>query len=117
MKFLFTLNMPSSQGTLVHQVTGDYNANSCAQMCEVLNRLDFITVRQFYKDGEGPNGEIVWKDKGDIILNTSKIGKAQVYVEREQNHDKSHRNPQYSRKNFEGSPYPVRTSRTVFRQD
>ena len=109
--------MPSSKGTLVHQVIGEYAADTCTQMCVVLNRLDFIPVRQFYKDGEGPNGEIIWEDKGEIILNTSQIGKVQIYIEREQNHDKSYRNPQYSRQNTEGSPYPVRPGRTVFRQD
>jgi hypothetical protein len=103
LKFLFTLNMPSSQGSLVHQVTGDYDASSCLQMCAALNKLDFITVRQFYKDGVGQNGEILWDDRGEIILNTSKIGKVQVYIEREQNNDKSYTNTRYSRKNFEGS--------------
>ena len=61
--------------------------------------------------------EIMWDDKGEIILNTSQIGKIQVYIEREQNNDKSYRNTQHSRQNTEGTPYPVRTSRTVFRQD
>lgn len=114
MKFLFTLNMPSSKGTLVHQVTGDYNAVSCAHMCEVLNKLDFITVRQFYKDEDrGPNGEVIWDDKGEIILNTSQIGKVQVYVEREKNNDKPYRNTQHSRKDFERPQYGVRPGRTV----
>lgn len=106
MKFLFTLNMPSSKGALVHQVAGDYNASSCAQMCDALNKLDFITVRQFYKDeGRGPNGEVIWEDKGEIIINTSKIGKVQVYIEREQNNDKSYRNTQYSRKDTKRPQY------------
>jgi len=102
-KFLFTLNMPSSQGSLVHQVIGDFNANSCSELCEFINRFDFITVRQFYKDGVAATGEILWQDRGEIILNTSRIGKIQVYVEREQNNDKPHGHPRYSRKDFEGS--------------
>lgn len=109
--------MPSSKGMLVHQVIGEYPADSCAQMCAALNKLDFITVRQFYKDGETQNGEIIWDDKGEIILNTSQVGKIQVYIEREQNHDKSYRNTQHSRQNIERAPYPVRSGRTVFRQD
>ena len=114
MRFLFTLNMPSSKGRDVHQVIGEYEADSCTQMCFILNKLDFITVRQFYKETDKTSGEIMWDDKGEIILNTSQIGKIQVYIEREQNNDKSYRNTQHSRQNLERSQYPVRPSRTVF---
>ena len=113
MKFLFTLNMPSSKGRDVHQVIGEYEADSCTQMCSALNKLDFITVRQFYKEADKTSGEIIWEDKDEIILNTSQIGKIQVYIEREPNNDKPYRNTQHSRKDFERSPDPVRVGRTV----
>ena len=117
LRFLFTLNMPSAKGRDVHQIIGEYAADSCTQMCGVLNRLDFIHVRQFYKETDKTSGEILWEDKGEIILNTSQIGKIQVYIERESNHDKSYRNTQHSRQNIEGSQYPIRLGRNVFRQD
>ena len=113
MKFLFTLNMPSSKGRDVHQVIGEYEADSCTQMCSALNKLDFITVRQFYKEADKTSGEIIWEDKDEIILNTSQIGKIQVYIEREPNNDKPYRNTQHSRKDFERPQHFIRTSRTV----
>lgn len=97
MRFLFTLNMPSAKGRDVHQVIGDYAADSCTQMCAVLNRLDFIHVRQFYKEVNKTNGEIIWEDKDEIILNTSQIGKIQVYIEREQSRDNLYRHTQHRR--------------------
>lgn len=80
MRFIFTMHMPSAKGSMIHQVFGDYNANSLEEMTEILSGQDFILVRQFYKDGMSLDGDLVWIDKGDIILNTHHVGKVQVHV-------------------------------------
>jgi hypothetical protein len=113
MKFVFTMDMPSSQGSLVHQITGDHPAKSIRELWSELNSVTFIIVRQFYKDDETTEtGEIKWIDKGEIILNTDKIGKVQIHGDKV-NYDKPYRNHRISRKHIEGPRSPIRPSRTM----
>ena len=79
MRFLLTMNMPSAQNFLVHQLTVDHDSKSCEEFCEELNDNEFITVRLLYRQ-KTPHGDIFWSDRGDIIINTSHIGKAQEYL-------------------------------------
>lgn len=114
MRFLYTMHMPSSQGSLVHQISGEYPVDTVEEMCDVLNDNAFITVRQYYKDDKlGPHGEVVWVDVGQIILNTEHIGKVQEYIERK-NYDRTYGNSRSSRENIERSVPSVRPRRGVF---
>lgn len=91
-KFLFTMNMPSSQGTrnemgqwdkLVHQVIGDYPVDSLTELMAAMLQYDGVIVRQYYKtNGRDDNGNMVWEEKDDIFLNFHHIGKIQKHVER-----------------------------------
>ena len=113
MKFVLTMDMPSSQGSLVHQITIEHPAKSVNELCEELNKTTFMTVKQFYKDDAlTANGEIIWIDRGDIGIHTDKIGKVQIHGERP-SYDKPRRNTGISRSNFEGTGRPVRGNRTV----
>lgn len=79
MRFIFTMHMPSAKGSMIHQVFGEYDAESLDEMSQILSGQDFILVRQFYKDSMSRGGELIWIEKGDIILNTFFIGKVQAH--------------------------------------
>ena len=98
MRFLLTLNMPSAAGMLVHQVTIELEkADSCKAFCNLLNQQEFISGRQWYRY-KSNDGEITWEDRGDVIINTSHIGKIQEFVEMgDKKHDESYRGYEPSR--------------------
>jgi len=82
MRFLLTLNMPSAQGNLVHQLTVEHECPSLADFCDYMNDNEFIIVDLLYRHKlEGNN--ITWQEKGEIVLNTEFIGKAQEYIDNE----------------------------------
>jgi hypothetical protein len=112
MRVLITLNMPSAQNYLVHQVTVDIEAKSIDELCEILNESDFIVCRQFYRKKQ-PDGSSNWLDRGDMIINTSHIGKAQEYVEYTKDHgnDEPYGYFEESRSNFDGARGPIRPRR------
>jgi len=112
MRFLITLNMPSAQNYLVHQVTVDFDVKSVDEFCEVLNSTDFIVARQFYRKKQ-MDGSSNWLDRGDMIINTSHIGKAQEYVEytKENGNDEPYGYFEEGRSNFDGSRGPIRPRR------
>lgn len=80
MRFLVTMNMPSSNGHPVHQVIFDHSAETVKDLYNIINDEIFICGRQFYKritdEGRG-----IFVDRGAIILNTAHIGKIQEYVD------------------------------------
>ena len=80
MRFLLTMNMPSAQGFLVHQLTIEHHSNSCGEFCDELQGNEFIMGRLLYRQ-KGMTGETLWSDRGDVILNTSHIGKAQEFLD------------------------------------
>ena len=82
MKFMFTMNMPSGNGNLVHQVIGEHPAKSCAELLEHIDGSEYIMVRQYYYIQNPETSERMWEDKGDMILNTYHIGKVQLHVNR-----------------------------------
>jgi hypothetical protein len=114
-KFLITLNMPSGQGYLVHQVTIEHEAQSCDDFWKVLNDEIFIIGRQFYRKKAGPVAEPEWEDRGDIILNTAHIGKVQEFIEYDGGYrnDESRRDTDFSREHPQGSRPPIRPRRGV----
>lgn len=80
MRFLFTMNMPSAKGQLVHQLIVDHPCQSIGDMCALLNATEYIVVRQLYKNSL--NISVQWEDRGEMILNTHAIGKVQEFHER-----------------------------------
>ena len=80
MRFLVTMNMPSINGMDTHQLTLEHPANSQEEMCALLNRQEFIIFRMFYRR-QGQDGEIWFQDRGEIIVNTHWIGKAQEFID------------------------------------
>ena len=81
MRFLFTLNMPSFKGSLVHQVIADYDVDSEEAMKVVLEDNAFIVVDQFYNMNDKGGDEQDWQYRGKLILGTGIIGKAQQHLD------------------------------------
>jgi hypothetical protein len=101
--------MPSVKGLLVHQLTVDYEVSSCLEFRDVLNDNDFILCHQHYRK-EYPNGEVKWEDRGEIILNTSQIGKVQKFIEYEKdyNYDEPYQHTDYRRQYSQPTRKPLR---------
>ena len=91
-KYLFTLNMPSSQGNrdedgrwdkLVHQVIGEHPAPTLEHLLNVLHENDYIVVRQMYKTPDrDENNKMIWEERDDLIINMQHVGKIQKYEDR-----------------------------------
>lgn len=80
MRFLFHMNMPSGGNDLVHQVVGEIDCNTLGELREVMERQDFLTIDHMTYDRQ-PGGEKRWRSRGQMIINTSAIGKVAVYYE------------------------------------
>ena len=78
MRFLVLMNMPTMSGALTHQLTLEYPVNSEDELCDALNRNEFLTFKMFYKR-QGSAGEVWWQDRGKIVINSQWIAKAQEY--------------------------------------
>ena len=76
MRFQFTLDMPAASGHLVHNIVGYVDEiESLEDLAELLEISHFIVVDQIFKEKQ-PDGSYLTQPVGQIILNTSKIGKA-----------------------------------------
>ena len=115
MKFLITMNMPSAQGYLVHQVTIEHHARSCRELCEMLNNDVFIMGRQLYRK-RAPGMDAAWQDRGDIVLNTAHIGKVAEFVEfdKEEEDNESYGYTDNRRPYASGTRPPIRPRGTGF---
>lgn len=82
-KFLLTMNMPSANNNLVHQIICEYPVDSLSDLMEEFNDNEFIICTQFYREVNRATGQQMWFERGEIVLNTSAIGKAQVFFERD----------------------------------
>jgi hypothetical protein len=80
MKFLVTMNMPSSNGYPVHQVIFEHHCESVRDLILIMNDDIFVYGRQFYRINS-ENGKGSFVDRGEIILNTTHIGKVQEYLD------------------------------------
>ena len=80
MRFLFTMNMPSFTGHLVHQVIGDHAAECIEELLENLEASDFIIVDEIYKDAETKGAGARYYTKGQIVLNCMHIGKVKEFT-------------------------------------
>ena len=81
-KFMFTMNMPSGNGNLVHQVIGEHPANSCEELLEDIDNKEYIIIRQYYYVTDPETGKQDWQDRVDMIINTYHIGKVQIHIMR-----------------------------------
>lgn len=114
MRFLLTMNMPSANGFLVHQLTVEVPVNSCEELMRKMNHDEFIMGRMFYRR-RLLTGENAWEDRGDVILNTAHIGKVQEYFEIErESYDEPHGHPEPSNPHFAGERVSVRKRRNMF---
>lgn len=111
MRFLLTLNMPSAQGFLVHQLTVEHKSKSLIDFCDYMNDNQFIIVDLLYRHkSEGSN--TVWSEKGEIILNTECIGKAQEFFDFEKDNEyEPSRNFEQRTVNAEGKRPALRPGR------
>jgi hypothetical protein len=77
MRFQFSLNMPSKVGNLTHNVIADYPVDSLSELMGVMADTDFLLVREVYRDNKAGTHFVV----GDLIINTTLIGKAKEYFD------------------------------------
>lgn len=80
MRFLFTMNMPSRNGSAVHQVIGSHDSRDLAELLANIAKSDFITVEEFYVQQNGGGTDLV--SAGFIALNPLFIGKIKVSEDR-----------------------------------
>lgn len=80
MKYLLTMNMASAKGNPVHQLTVEHPAEDLGQFRKVLAGSDYIICTLLYRSNDEYT-QNSWIDRGDIIINTSLVGKAQEYVD------------------------------------
>ena len=109
MRFLLTMNMPSAHGNPIHQLTVESDAVTMEHFWEEMNDNEFILARLLYREKNMQTGEVIWTNKGEIILNTAHIGKVQEFIDHEKdNTDESFRNFEQRSWNTEGKRPPLR---------
>jgi hypothetical protein len=75
MKFLITMNMPSSHGSTVHQIIGEHPAESLLRFHGALSESDFLIVREWYRNGKtGQHFPVE-----ETLINTNLVGKVRVF--------------------------------------
>lgn len=115
MRLLITMNMASAQGFAVHQITVDHPAETLEDFLEEINDFEFIMAHQYYRVKQ-PDGEVVWKDRGGIIINTAHIGKVQRFIEfenRDNSYDESYGHPETIGSHSGGPRTEIRKRRGV----
>ena len=88
MRLQITLNMGAHKGGIVHQITCDHPAQSLHDFRDFIASHDFIVVKEFYKltppkvgePGYDPAKRTELVDNGELIVNTSLIGKVRAYL-------------------------------------
>ena len=116
MRLLITMNMASANGNPVHQITVEHPAPTLLDFLEEINDYEFIMMHQYYRVKQ-LDGEVVWKDRGDIIVNTAHIGKVQEFIEfevKETHYDESYGHPEASGQHFGGPRTEIRKRRGNF---
>lgn len=72
MKFLITMNMPSSNGNLVHQLHVLHPSKTLVEFVARLCQNDFVIVEEFYKRETG------YENRGEIAINSNHVGKVKM---------------------------------------
>ena len=80
-RFIFTMNMGSYKGRIVHQVIADVDVRDVDELLALLNDNDFIAVDQYYNVNDEEASSQDWRYKGRLIMNTGHIGKVQQYMD------------------------------------
>jgi hypothetical protein len=104
------MNMASAQGYAVHQITIDHEAASLEEFLTEVNDYPFIMGHQFYRIKQS-DGEVTWKDRGKLIINSAHIGKVQEFIEfepKENNYDEPYGHPESGNNNFRSTGSSVR---------
>jgi hypothetical protein len=73
-RFLITMNMPTKNDNLVHQVIGEHPAESLEEFMDALQASDFVVVDEFYKN---PYGD--YYSTGQTVLNHRYVGKVRLF--------------------------------------
>ena len=82
MKFLVTLNMPTYDGNLTHQLTLELDAvNSLKDFYNLLNEDEFIIGNHWFRKKNMYTQKSEWHDRGHIIINTAHIGKVAEFID------------------------------------
>ena len=110
MKFLITMNMPSGQGFLVHQITIEHSSESLEDFCDSLNDNEFIIGHLLYRR-QNDQGSWGWVDKGEMVINTAHVGKVQIFIEYGVNDDDAYGNTEFSHNNSKLARGPIRPRR------
>ncbi len=75
MRFLVTMNMPSFNNNLVHQVNVEHaGSSSLDDFVEALSTNDFVIVEEFYKNPETG----IEVSRGQLALNHRFVGKIKI---------------------------------------
>ena len=82
MRYYVKLNMPTGTGHEVSTITVDHPSTSCDEFSDVLAKQEFVCLKQVHRI-RLENGDIRWKDSGDIIVNTYHIGSVKEFIEME----------------------------------
>ena len=107
--------MASANGNPVHQITVEHPSKSLDEFLGEMNAYEFIMAHQYYRVKQF-DGEVVWKDRGDIIINTAHIGKVQEFIEfetKDYGHDESYGYSEASSHNIGGPRTEIRKRRGV----
>lgn len=76
MKFVITMNMPSYQGNLVHQLVVEHKSETLEDFVQALSENDFVIVEEFYLDSRTGSSY----SRGRLALNYQHIGKIKAHV-------------------------------------
>jgi len=74
-RFLITMNMPSRQGSSVHQIIAEHPASTLEELMDALQSEDFLVVDEYYKDQYGS-----YYKTGRTLLNHRYVGKVRLFV-------------------------------------
>lgn len=76
-RFLITMNMPTRNGSPIHQVICEHEAKTVAEFLMIVGDEDFFTVEEFYRDASGN-----YFSAGIVALNVAHIGKIKMDKEK-----------------------------------
>ena len=110
MRYILTMHMPSATGNMVHQITVDHPSRNLNDLCVHMNEQQFILCRLLYREkaySHMEGGDLIWVDKGLMVINTNHIGKVTEFKEKEED-DESLRSFEQRSGNFEGKRPPLR---------
>lgn len=77
MRFLVTMNMPSYNNNLVHQMMVEHSSKSLEEFVSLLMNEDFVIVEEFYRN---PTDGVSYS-RGHVALNHRYIGKIKAILQ------------------------------------